>query len=99
MYKRDKALIQKALDYNPSADVFGLGIYTNKGNTSRKEVYIDNDFFANSTLDIWQTKDLFCPEITQYIKHNNLTMEFELSFACFMNPDIDLYHYTFKRCI
>ena len=99
MLTSEHKLIQKVLLYNPSIDVFGLNICQSDGDTIRKNVYIDDKYFSNSALDIWQTKGVPCADIKQYIKYNNFVMEFQLSFACFMNSNIDLYHYTFKRYI
>lgn len=64
-----------------------------------KNIYIDDQYFFNSTIDIWQTKGVSCANTEIFINFKQLTMEFQLNFACFMNPYINLYHYTFKRCI
>ena len=96
MKEFEKTLIQKVLNYK-ATDIFDLGI--DKGETSRHDIFIDDIFFANSTISIWQTKGLPYPKNNQYIKFQNMIIEFELNFACFTNPYIDLYHYQFKRCI
>ena len=98
MKEHEQELLQKALNYQPT-DVFCLDIDANKGETSKHDVFIDTEFFANSTLDIWQTKGLACADTIQYIKYQKFVMEFQITFACFTNPHIDLYHYTFKRCV
>ena len=98
MKEHEKSLIQKALNYQP-IDIFCLGIDTSNGETSKHDIFIDTEFFSNSTIAIWQTKGLLCPQNNQYIKYNHVIMEFEIGFACFTNPYIDLYFYSFKRCV
>lgn len=99
MKNYEKELIQKALNYKPYTDVFGLSICKSEGDTSKKDIYIDDKYFSNSTLDIWQTKGFDCADTMQYIKYKKFVLEFQIAFACFTNPNIDLYHYTFKRCV
>lgn len=99
MLTSEQKLIQKALEYIPSTDVFGFNICQNNGDTIKKNIFIDDEYFPNSTLEIWQTKEVSFADIKQYDKYNNFVMEFQLNFACFMNPNIDLYYYKFKRCI
>ena len=94
----ERELIQKALNYQPT-DVFCLDRDAKKGETSKHDVFIDTEFFANSTVSIWQTKGVLCPKTNQYVKYHNITIEFQITFACFTNPYIDLYHYGFKRCV
>lgn len=99
MLTSEHKLIQNVLLYTPSIDVFDLNISQNDGDTIRKNVYIDNEYFSNSTLDIWQTKGVPCADTEKFIKYKQFNIEFQLDFACFTNPHIDLYHYTFKRCV
>lgn len=98
MKEREQELIQKALDCH-SLDILDLGIDVNKGETIKQDVLIDEEFFANSTITIWQTKGVSCPETKKYFRFQNVIIEFQISFACFTNPHVDLYLYCFKRCV
>lgn len=90
---KEHELIQRALNDNPFVDVC-----SSDGDIMTKEIYIDNRNFSNSTLEIWQSKGMYCASMKQYIKYKRKVLEFQLAFTCFINTNADFYHYTFKCC-
>lgn len=67
-----------------------------KGVSCKREVRITTDSIMESTLDIWGVKSMFFPEINQYEIYKCFILKFEFSFAGFINPKVDLFHYTLK---
>lgn len=70
-----------------------------KGVQCKREVRIIEDCIEESTLDIWTVKDIVFPETNQYEIYKCFILEFEFSFGGFINPNKDLFHYSFKNIV
>ena len=65
----------------------------------KREVYINEEHIAESTLDIWCKKRVPYPKLVQYEVHKCFILKFELAFSGFINPVVDLFHYTLKDIV
>ena len=70
-----------------------------KGNRYEKETHIVEENISQSTLDIWTEKNVFFPEVFQYESYKCFILKFELAFGGFINPKVDLFHYTLKDVV
>ena len=67
------------------------------GNRITRELLVAEENIADSTLDIWCEKDVVPhPKLTQYEIYKCFILRFELAFSGFVNPVVDLFHYTLK---
>ena len=62
-------------------------------------VHIIEENIAGSTLDIWGEKNIPHPKLTQYEIYKCFILRYELAFSGFINPIVDLYHYTLKDIV
>lgn len=65
----------------------------------KREVYINEEHIAESTLDIWCKKRVPYPKLIQYEVYKCFILKFELAFSGFINPVVDLFHYTLKDIV
>lgn len=86
MKERDKYCLNKLLS----------GIDLENGIQCKREIHIIKECLWESTLDIWSVKSVFFSEINQYEIYKCFILKFEFSFAGFMNPNVDLFHYMLK---
>lgn len=66
---------------------------------SKREMKINEDYMVESTLDIWCKKREAYPKLIQYEIHKCFILKFELAFSGFINPVVDLFHYTLKDIV
>lgn len=83
------------VDYNLEKLVRGE-FKLEEGIQRKKELMITEDNICKSTLDIWCRKEEFHPELFQYEVYKCFILRFDLSYSCFFNPEVDMYHYTLK---
>ena len=83
------------VDYNLEKLVRGE-FKLEEGIQRKKELMISEDNICKSTLDIWCRKEEFHPELFQYEVYKCFILRSDLSYSCFFNPEVDMYHYTLK---
>ena len=65
----------------------------------KRELHINEEYIAESTLDIWCKKRVPYPKLIQYEVYKCFILKFELAFSGFINPVVDLFHYTLKDIV
>ena len=86
------------VDYNLEKLVRGE-FKLEEGIQRKKELMITEDNICKSTLDIWCRKEEFHPELFQYEVYKCFILRFDLSYSCFFNPEVDMFHYTLKDIV
>ena len=66
---------------------------------NKMEWHIIKDHLAESTLDIWTSKDFKHPKLYQYKVYQNFILRYDLAFSGFINPVVDLFHYNLKDVV
>lgn len=97
-YNLEKGSIVKEIERNCLEKLLAT-IEFEKGIRSKKELHIIEENIAGSTLDIWGEKNIPHPKLTQYEIYKCFILRYELAFSGFINPIVDLYHYTLKDIV
>lgn len=66
---------------------------------NKMEWHIIKDHLAESTLDIWTSKEFQHPKLYQYKIYKDYILRFDLAFSGFISPAIDLFHYNLKDMV